>query len=294
MDRAIQVKGHPGWEIVYVQPKKEYSQTWIVKLKQGVALVSADLPDGPDWFAADGKFFDSFTPVDTGTPGTPPPGPAASPQPGSPPTAKADVTVTPEEIAADFNKGADAAVAKYAGKDVEVTGRVTGYVFGSLDSSLRLAGSGASDVGFNFVCRDKQLIEKAMPGQVVTLRGSCQPGIGILGWTIVKVTGSPPPTFTAEELAREVATGKMGTSAKIRGKYVIVTGTVTAVRDGGNRVLLTPPGKRPEVLCIFDSDYPPFKERARPYQVGDKVRVLGWSITGEADLSRCYPLGGTP
>lgn len=297
MDRAIQVKGHPGWEIVYVQPKKEYRQAWIVKLKQGVALVSTDLPDGPDWFAADGKFFDSFTPIDTGTAGTPSPGPAAPAapaEPGSPPPAKADVIVTPEEIAADFNRGADAAVAKYAGKEVEVTGRVTGYVFGSLDASLRLAGSGPGEVSFNFVCRDRRLVEKAMPGQTVTLRGRCQPILGIPDWTIVKVTGSPPPTFTATELARQYAANQKGTSAKIGGKYVVVTGTVTQVQNGGNIVLLTAPGKRPEVICRFDPDYPPLRERARPFRAGDKVKLLGESITGEPDLSRCYPLGGTP
>jgi uncharacterized protein YbaR (Trm112 family) len=64
-DQTIQVKGHTGWEIVYKKPKeKEFVRRWFVKLKQGVAMVSVNVPDTPEWIAAANKFFDSFTPVD--------------------------------------------------------------------------------------------------------------------------------------------------------------------------------------------------------------------------------------
>jgi ribosomal protein S27E len=64
-DQAIQVKGRKGWEIAFKDSKmKVFVRRWFVELSQGVALVSVNVPDTPDWIAAGEKFFASFTPLD--------------------------------------------------------------------------------------------------------------------------------------------------------------------------------------------------------------------------------------
>src|SRR5262249_13771053 len=133
-------------------------------------------------------------------------------------------------------------------------------------------------------------VEKALPGQVVTLRGKCQPGAGLTGWAIVQVKGDPPAPLAAEDLVKQALADDKGLTARLKGKYVVVTGVVTEVKNDGRTLVLADPDKRPRVTVAFHPESPTFKGRAKPHQVGDKVKVVGTSLLGDPSFVFCDDL----
>jgi hypothetical protein len=142
-------------------------------------------------------------------------------------------------------------------------------------------------------CAEKRPFAKALPGQVATLRARCQPAGGVGTWVIVKAAGDPPAAFPAQELFDLATSDPPALAARLKDRYVILTGEVTEVTPDGHGVILTAPDKRPRVTCLFNPESPTVKERARPHQVGDKVKILAQPFMGLSFLS-CEDLGGAP
>jgi hypothetical protein len=210
-------------------------------------------------------------------------GPKADPaQPAGLVDAKPDVVLTAAELRKEDVEDGEAFNRKYEGKLVEVSGVVKSYDY-TLGGEGRLWLEGPAHP--KFLCQDPRPAARAMPGQTVFLRGRCEPRLGVRGWVIANVTGDPPPTVAAEDLAREVETDPDGASKKYRGKYLIVTGRITKLED--NIVSLTPPGQKTVVKCGFPAASRKEEERNKTLQVGQKIKVLGESILGGAQLSLC-------
>lgn len=214
------------------------------------------------------------TPVSE-NPGSPKPVPPPSPTPTVPPAAqvddllkaKPDFTMTAKQLNDEF-KDSSAFLKKYDNKVIEITGPVRMY-----NSTRELVLGPEINV---FLCGEPYAVAKAMPGQTVTLRGRCDTNYGISMWSIVRVEDDPPPTLTAEQLAKEYTADKDGTNNKYRGKYLVLTGAIQKVeKEVGTNIYLTPAGQKPEVTCFFGVLEAQAAEKAGWLKTGQAVRILG-------------------
>ena len=198
-----------------------------------------------------------------------------------------DAVLTPTQLVDEFKKDNKAFLSKYQNKTLEITGKVTefGYEFGG-ETYLLLEGPGIIKVH----CKESQPWSKAMPGQTTTFRGKCDPDFGVREWQIVKVTGDPPPTFAAEQLAKEYKTDEEGTSKKLRGKFLIVTGQIVKVENEGGIVYLKNPEQKPAIMCRFASNSAIETARNKEFKAGRQVKVLGQSLSGEPELAACVTI----
>jgi hypothetical protein len=71
---------------------------------------------------------------------------------------------------------------------------------------------------------------------------------------------------------------------------VVVTGVVGEVQNNGRTILITDQTKRLQLAGHFNPDSPTVKERGGPHRVGDKVRVLGTSLSGDLAFQFCEDL----
>ena len=215
--------------------------------------------------------------------------PASNPAPQPPPNVeeeKPDVELTPVEYQLAFASGKRVGYDKYYNRSLKVTGVVTGY-------GHNLQGEGHLFLGADvtFTCEEKRPSAKALPGQTATLRGKVTNALGVEKWTIEKVTGTPPPTVTAEQFLQDLAADKAGTNAKWKGKCVIVSGTITKAMTRNGQIYLTPADKQPFVSCWFYSanNAEVNRDRFGQYKVGQKVRILGY-YERDGMVGRCEPL----
>jgi hypothetical protein len=197
---------------------------------------------------------------------------------------KPDAVLTTTELNDQFKKDTQAFLQKYQNKLLEITAKVTdyGHEFAG-EGYLQLEGPGI----FKIHCKEPQPWSKAMPGQTITVRGKCDPYAGIQEWAIVKVTGSPPPTYPADQLAKEFSTDEEGTKKKLKGKFLIVTGHIVKIEDEGSKVYLTDPEKKPAILCRFSIASAPETARNKAFKVGQQVKLLGQSLSGEPEIVLC-------
>ncbi len=230
------------------------------------------------------------TPTSGGTKGAGPEVPA--PPPAEDLTkAKPDVVFEAAKLTNELRENSGAFLEKYSGKVIEIGGKVVGYDQTSRGDTGRLFIGPGINI---YECADPRPMTKAMPGQKVTLRGMCKPGLGVNQWTIVAVEGDPPPTVSAEQLAKEYKENEDKTAEKYRGKHLIVTGSIQELKkEIGTNVTLTPPGQKPAVVCFFGGDFERIAEQSELFKSGKSVRVLGEWVSGAPTLSMCVLLPPT-
>lgn len=192
-------------------------------------------------------------------------------KPGDLKAERADVTLTAAAMHKEWDESSAKFLEKYQNKILDITGPVLFYDL-NVDGDVYLI-VGSSN--YKLKCEDKNALAHVAPEQTVTLRGFCEPGIGILKWTVMGATGPKPATYTAEQLVKDFTADPDGMQVKLKGKSksvfgdpLIVTGKVEAVKD--SFVFLYNPDAKVTVKCNMAFD-PVMQSIA----AGQKVRILG-------------------
>lgn len=194
-------------------------------------------------------------------------------------TATPDVTMKAADWHAEFKKDEKAAKAKYAGKLVELSGKVTSVVQ-NLDAGvvfLHLKVDG-DVLGVRCGINDVNAWEKVPEGADVVVRGKL-PEFGFLTGElmpvqVIRVDNNPTTTFTAADLAGQFAKEPAQLKEKWADKWVYVEGEFVRSETSKNGILqivLKGDGKA-EIKCSVGSDA---KKQVEAMKPGQKVKVLG-------------------
>jgi hypothetical protein len=200
-----------------------------------------------------------------------------------PPKVKPDFVVTAKAIAEEFKSDNPGAIAKYKDKIIEVTGLIKNAGIDKSDAPfLLLDGFPGAFGGVHCVTQDKTPWKKAMPGQVVTLRGKVPEFATLARLTeceIGDVKGPQLPVVTATKLSQEYRLNPAGTDKKYEGKWIILLGEVASVAaiDVGEDamaalVTFKTDGKAPNIGArFFGND----NKMTTGLEAGAKLKVLG-------------------
>jgi hypothetical protein len=186
---------------------------------------------------------------------------------------------------------------QHSGKVIELIGVVKGFGSGPGVGSLMFEVDGKT-----IVCKvtDQPSWTKVLPTQTVTLRGLVARSTADhphATWQIVSVSGSPPPTLTAEQFIKE---RRNTTFESLKKKYepVIVTGIIAEVKtgeDGATEISLNAGEER--VLCQFPSRAlaaaPLTELQKSALKAGQKVKVLSEFLNTDS-LGFCVLLEPAP
>jgi prepilin-type processing-associated H-X9-DG protein len=203
-----------------------------------------------------------------------------------------DVSLTVKEFSTDFNK--------YEGKIVELKGVVTGFESSSdytppksFNDRIEL---GSGEYGHFAFCVmvEPQPWAKYAKGQQVTVKGrrvSGTTGGGnpqLLECVVVNAGAATGVSTTAEALSKEAASGADAMTARLKGKSLVLTGTV--VRQEGERssyvIVLQGSGKG-ALTCKFEGSG---RERTKQFKAGDTTKLYGELDRikgGEVILEKC-------
>jgi hypothetical protein len=231
--------------------------------------------------------------TDPARPGPQPPGPEEKvPQPTPKKgedllAAKVDLKMTPKEMGDALGKNFKDQLEfldRNRDKVIEVTGVIDSYDY-----------FGPGDMG-SFFLKNANLVRfemaephpmaKAVTGQTVTLRARCLGSFrGFGGWAIVRVEGDPPPTISAEQIAKQYQADPEATTKKYKDKHIIFTGTIQKIEeDTGTTIHLSGPGMKPVVACHFGVSGSDAAERNGWLKIGATVRVLGMWLSDKPEL----------
>jgi hypothetical protein len=191
---------------------------------------------------------------------------------------KADFSLDVAQWHTEFTNDPSAAVDKYKGKVVEVSGMVE---FVSEDPAeqvgcvyLKVDGPPLQD---RCATTDKKPWLKVSPGSKVKLRGKV-PEFGLpcdlVGAEIVEAGPDPAVVISAQQLAKEYATDSKSATAKLDDKWAHVEGEVVEKTTSNDwAVLLKLKGDKEVVVscCFGDRNKRPLE----PVKVGTKVKVFG-------------------
>ena len=202
---------------------------------------------------------------------------------------KPDFVMKPKELTDAFDKDPTAFLKKYGGTIIDISGTV-----------LTVEYSRRGDIGSlllgpdfkKFECKAGQPMDRAIDDQIVTMRGRCDPVRGMVDWLIVDAKGDSPQSISAQQLAKELKVDEEGTTKKLRGKTIVVTGTIAEVvkESTSTTIYLTPKGNKPEVTCGFSGAAEEVAEKKGWFKVGQSVRILGRSGSGNPFISSCSVL----
>jgi hypothetical protein len=200
------------------------------------------------------------TPVETAPPAAPP---------KSLLEATPDFVVTTSEIrdASDKSKAGE-----YDGKVLEVTGKILTFAWDWQMPALRVMSS--EETGGRFVpcCFPSGFPwMKAVPGQIVTLRGRGMNKFNfyLADCEIVKAEGERGPETTVEKLVSELDTDVAGAVAKYTGKHCILSGEVAEVEK--DRLILKSAGDW-KLKVNFEFSRKKQSENVKP---GDTITAIG-------------------
>jgi hypothetical protein len=207
-------------------------------------------------------------------------------------------------FAKELTRDPDGFAAKYARKQIELTGVVEG-VNEDVGGTGQLLLAGDPDARLpRVVCRTREPEPwtQALPGQTVLLQGvgtDRAVGMPILSdCVVVNVTGEPPPTIKAGDLAKEFVADPAAAEKKWDKKFLVLTGRVkaapTPANGGGISLPLESDPAVPKVAPVFGLIDQKRLDRVRP---GQQVRVLAQcrGISAEKDkllFMECCLLGG--
>jgi tRNA_anti-like len=213
-------------------------------------------------------------------------------------------SLTADQLAQEIERNPRAALAKYGGTVLELSGVVDG-VGQTLQRGpyLTLEVQG-HDIGIMCYMADKEPWARVSPGSGVKVRGKWPRGQDDQGrelvvrdtlqdCVLVEVGHNPAPVLSAGQLAKEYAAGPEATNKKYNGKWLIVDGEVA---DKGKevpaKIYLKGSGKV-RVRC----EVSPFeKQLTEPLQTGQHVKLLGQyartagNTDTEVGLYDCLPI----
>lgn len=199
-----------------------------------------------------------------------------------------------------FKDDRDAAEMRYAKSTVELTGTVVGIGRIAAGDCLALEGvEAAPTIGwrtYNGVqCFTAEPLpwKKAMPGQVVKLRGLAPEflaGAALRYCQIVEVSGKGPERLTAQELAESFRRNPTKFAEDHKDNYGIVTGKIArwdlANNRGPARVHLATSG----AMSLECALYPGAHKVPRKISIGDTVTLIGeyWFDGETVELTSCH------
>jgi len=214
-----------------------------------------------------------------------------TPPPASLANVKPDAVFTAEQMKAAQDKD-PSFLNPYANKVVEVTGIVAAFSqdYGRGEVWIKY-GDGGLD-RFRMPVFDKEPWLKVLPTQKVTLRTP-----DLIRWEIVAVQGLAPPTFTAEQFAKETTADPEGFKKQHDEKYLIITGAIAKVDENAEKEVIVEldGGGVIRSSCHFSSPsqagVPLTSEQKKLLKPGTKVKLLGRYRTGR--LVFCFLLEPT-
>jgi uncharacterized protein (DUF1330 family) len=212
------------------------------------------------------------------------------------PQVAAAFSLTADALIKDYLQNRPAAVEKYGGKIIELTG-VVKNVGREFTGTAYLHLEGAGDVvGVTCYPADPEPWGKIVPGQSIKLRGTGEAtgAEAILRQCVFIETGPGLAiVVSAEQLAQEYAADREAATKKYANKYLLVSGEIAqkdAEDSGAAKILLKGVGNV-RVRCQFPAAE---EDWTRSMRSGQQLRALGQYSMGtdpnEAQLTRCLPL----
>jgi hypothetical protein len=190
-------------------------------------------------------------------------------------------------LQAEFNTDKSAALAKYQGKMIDLSGVVKSVGDdGSGDSGLVEIVTGEGSLGLPCYTVDKEPFAHLAPGQTVKLQGvwpktAAEPRLR--DCVIVEAGPSPAIALTAIQLATEYAAAPEGVKTKYDGKSLILNGDVTRkeTKDSGNCTLFLKGTEKAHVEASFGAIH---SGKTATIKDGQPIKLLV-----RFDKSACYP-----
>ncbi|MBY0228258.1 MAG: OB-fold putative lipoprotein [Gemmataceae bacterium] len=202
---------------------------------------------------------------------------------GKAPPAKlgeAEFKVSSADFVAEWKKDSKAALSKYKGKTVEVTGKVSSIGTNLSGDPVILLESAPMKFDWTTCLPVERFPAKSLaPGQTATIKGRVHPdtfSAGLVDAEVVKAEGPKAQAFTADELADEV--GKSGfdeAMKKHKDKWMLVSGEVAEVKLDKARagdVVLKTKGKGPKIVARFSAMD---EKSADALKKAKRIEVLG-------------------
>ena len=230
----------------------------------------------------------STTPANTQASGGPGKEPAPSKEAAP---AKADFSLTSEQIAKEFETDKDAALKKYKDKWVEVEGPMESVlVLFSGDVNIRLVGFQANPNKFDFHSvrgippeAEREKLKGLTRGQKVKLKGKVERDLGgfidLVPCEILSIGPDPAVAVTADQLTEAYAKDAKDADAKYKDKWLLVEGVVSelqAGKSGADSVILEGTGKKDGKPLRISAAYPADRKNDfAALKKGDKVKVKG-------------------
>lgn len=218
--------------------------------------------------------------------------PASAPKTGTRKTQRPELTLTAEELEATLKSSLEEATSKFVGKRLRVTGQVSRMKYEMLgDIVFRLESPLATQFylqpGLPWYC--------CRPGQTVTLVGLWNPFYpSVLNCEIAEVTGSADPTYSTEELAKNLEANAEQFRDKFYLRQLVVEGEVVNIdRDSDElasreNVITLRGTDGTSVLCEMD---PGELAAVDSLRIGNRVTITGWntkeSPTDSIILAQC-------
>lgn len=235
------------------------------------------------------RFKDSGTAVKDSGKGTK----GETPPPGE------DGAIASEALFQEYRADPAATRKKYQGKSVTVRGIVTGCGLNLGEPVIQLQGDkGISDNVVGSPKEDREPWAKIAPGQIVTIRGTLSPlplpGPYLDDCMVVDYGTFNATRLSAEDLAREYATGAAAVTDKYKGKHLVIEGVIVKEEKGRtSRALGTTSGKvwlkgtdGVNVRCEFDG-----VKDWTPLQTGNSLKAMTTfgkqSMPNEVSLENC-------
>lgn len=204
-----------------------------------------------------------------------------------------DFTITSQELHADFRKDQKAAAKKYAGRQLEVSGRLELIAHVSLgEISYRLAAGTENGTGPQCYLKYGSPWHCARPGQTVTLRGRGHPYAPVLlDCEITGLRGPRVMPLTTPALAEEFEERSAEFKKQRSEQQILVEGVVEsreASETGPDVFLFLKSERKTRVRCAFDSCE---LGAINSINVDDKISLIAWCATpqdsGVIPLQRC-------
>jgi hypothetical protein len=225
------------------------------------------------------------------------------PKQGGPSENDATVKLTAAEWGQEWKKDRDAAQAKYAGKEIELSGTVEAISWSTKgEPSGVFLRAADPKVGLRIpdvVCLidDPKLLGKLGQGQTVRVRGKTHllaGGPNLKPCTLVETGPDTVVRLTAEQIVKEYTIDPDGLAKRCKDRTRVVTGTVTAVKPNPDAKHLSYVELKGDVTTTievwFDLDH---SDRVKKYKPGDPVKVVGSHYAvdkGVFKVVSCHPI----
>ena len=198
-----------------------------------------------------------------------------------------DFSLSAMELQAEFNTDKAAALAKYQGKTIDLSGVVKSVGDdGSADNGLVEVVTGEGSLGLPCYTVDKEPFARLAPGQTVKLQGvwpktAAEPRLRDA--VIVEAGPSPAIAMTALQLATEYAADPEGVKTKYNDKSLFLSGEVKQndPKDSGNCTLILKGTEKAHVEVSFGAIY---AGKTAKIKDGQPIKLLV-----HFDKSACYP-----